>query len=63
MRNCSYYLGKAREFTAEETNFAIAVAYIGAIAIENPKLHEVLKQRLTALKEDVDGWYQFLAFS
>ena len=58
-----FYSGKAREFTSEETNFAIAVADIGAIAIENAKLHEVLKQRLAALKEDVDGWYQFLAFS
>jgi len=58
-----FYSGKAREFTSEEINFAIAVADIGAIAIENAKLHEVLKQRLAALKEDVDGWYQFLAFS
>jgi two-component system NtrC family sensor kinase len=58
-----FYSGKVRKFTPEETNFAIAVADIGAIAIENAKLHEVLKQRLAALKEDVDGWYQFLAFS
>jgi two-component system, NtrC family, sensor kinase len=58
-----FYSGKIRKFTREEMNFAIAVADIGAIAIENAKLHEVMKQRLAALKEDVDGWYQFLAFS
>lgn len=58
-----FYSSKVREFTAEELNFAVAVADIGAVAIENAKLHEVLKQRLAALKEDVDGWYQFLAFS
>jgi GAF domain-containing protein len=58
-----FYSSKVREFTLEEINFAVAVADLGAIAIENAKLHEVLKQRLAALKEDVDGWYQFLAFS
>jgi GAF domain-containing protein len=57
------YSGKVRRFTPEEMNFAVAVADMGAVAIENAKLHEVLKQRLAALKEDVDGWYQFLAFS
>jgi GAF domain-containing protein len=57
------YSGKVRKFTPEETNFAGAVADIGAVAIENARLHEVLKQRLESLKEDVDGWYQFLAFS
>jgi GAF domain-containing protein len=58
-----FYSGKVRKFSLEEMNFAIAVTDIGAIAIENAKLHEVMKQRLAALKEDVDGWYQFLAFS
>jgi GAF domain-containing protein len=52
-----------RKFTPEETNFAVAVSDLGAVAIENARLHEVLKQRLQALKEDVDGWYQFLTFS
>jgi hypothetical protein len=44
-------------------NFAIAVADIGVIAIENAKLHKVMMQRLAALKEDVVGWYELLAFS
>jgi len=58
-----FYSSKVRDFTGEELDFSVAVADIGAVAIENAKLHEVLKQRLAALKEDVDGWYQFLAFS
>ena len=57
------YSGKVRRFNPEEVKFASAVADLGAVAIENARLHEVLKQRFEALKEDVDGWYQFLAFS
>ena len=47
----------------EEIAFATTVADLGAVAIENAKLHEALKTRLEALKEDSDGWYRFLAFS
>lgn len=57
------YSGQVRHFSAEEINFAAAVADLGALAIENAKLHEALKQRLEALKEDADGWYRFLALS
>ena len=41
----------------------MAVVNLGAIAIENTKLHEALKERLEALKTDADGWYRFLALS
>lgn len=57
------YSGQVRQFSAEEINFALAVADLGAVAIENARLHEFLKQRLDALKADADGWYRFLAFS
>jgi len=57
------YSSQVRRFSAEEISFAAAVADLGAIAIENAKLHEALKQRLEALKEDADGWYRFLALS
>lgn len=57
------YSGQVRRFSAEETNFAAAIADLGAIAIENAKLHEALKQRLETLKVDADGWYRFLALS
>lgn len=55
------YSGQVRRFSAEEISFAAAVGDLGAVAIENAKLHEALKQRLETLKEDVDGWYRFLA--
>lgn len=57
------YSGQVRRFSTEEINFAAAGADLGALAIENAKLHEALKQRLEALKEDADGWYRFLALS
>ena len=56
------YSGQVRQYSMEETGFAVAVADLGAVAIENAKFHEALKQRLEALKEDVNGWYRFLAF-
>lgn len=56
------YSGQVRRFSEEETAFAMAVSDIGAVAIENAKLHEALKQRLEELKEEADGWYRFLAF-
>jgi hypothetical protein len=37
------------------------VIHFGAVAIENARLHEVLRDRLEALKEDVDGCYRFLS--
>ena len=33
----------------------------GAVAIKNVRLHEILRDRLEALKVDVDGWYRFLS--
>ncbi len=56
-----FYSGQVRRFSAEEVTFAATVADLGAIAIENAKLHEALKARLEALKEDASGWYRFLA--
>ncbi len=57
------YSAQVRRLSAEEIDFAAAVAELGAVAIENAKLHEALKERLEAMKEDVDGWYRFLALS
>jgi len=55
------YSGQVRRFVPEEISLADAVADLGAIAIENARLHEILRDRLEALKEDVDGWYRFLS--
>jgi GAF domain-containing protein len=55
------YSGQVRRFAPEEISLADAVAELGAVAIENARLHQMLKNRLEALKEDVDGWYRFLS--
>jgi GAF domain-containing protein len=55
------YSGQVRRFSPEEINLADAVADLGAVAIENARLHQMVKDRLEALKEDADGWYRFLA--
>jgi GAF domain-containing protein len=57
------YSGQVRRFSAEEISFARTVADLGAVAIENARLHELVKARLEALKEDSNGWYRFLALS
>lgn len=57
------YSAQVRRFSAEELAFASTVTDLGAVAIENARLHQVLKTRLEALKEDSNGWYRFLAFS
>jgi GAF domain-containing protein len=57
------YSGQVRRFSTEELAFATAVADLGAVAIENAKLHAALKERVEALKADSNGWYRFLALS
>ncbi len=54
------YSARVREFSQEEMDLAQFGGDMGAIAIENAKLHEALKERLETLKEDADGWYRFL---
>jgi GAF domain-containing protein len=55
------YSGNVRHFGPDEISLANAVADLGAIAIENARLHQMQQNRLEALKEDVDGWYRFLS--
>jgi len=57
------YSGQIRRFSTEELAFAAAVADLGALAIENARLHAALKERVEALKADSNGWYRFLALS
>ncbi len=54
------YSGQVRRFSEEELAFACTAADLGAVAIENARLHEALKARLDSLREDTDGWYRFL---
>lgn len=46
------YTGELRDFNAEEIGFVTAIANLGAIAIENAKLYEALKEELGDLTED-----------
>lgn len=57
------YAGELRRFGPDEIGFATTVADLGALAIENAKLHEALKQRLEALRADSNGWQRFLTLS
>ena len=55
------YSRQVRRFTPEEISLADTVADLGAIAVENARLHQMVKERMEALKEDADGWYRFLS--
>lgn len=55
------YSAQVRKFSEEEISFAAAIADLGAVAIENAKLHQALKRRMEELRQDADGWYRFLA--
>ncbi len=57
------YSAQVRVFGNEDLNFARAIADLGAISIENAKLHQYVEKRMQELKENADGWYRFLAFS
>jgi len=55
------YSAQVRKFSEEEISFATAIADLGAVAIENAKLHQALKRRMEELRQLADGWYRFLA--
>ncbi len=57
------YSAQARVFGSEDLYFARAFADLGALAIENAKLHQFVEKRMQELKASADGWYRFLAFS
>ena len=55
------YSAAPQRFTQKEINFLKAVANLGALAIENAKLYEQLKDRYEGLKQDLSEWYNFLS--
>jgi len=57
------YSDQKRNFSPEEIGLAAALVDLGAISLENAKMHQMLKERFETIKEHTDGWYQFLAFS
>jgi PAS domain S-box-containing protein len=48
------YTEELREFSTEEIGFVKAIASLGAIAIQNAKLHQALKEELGDLTEDIN---------
>jgi GAF domain-containing protein len=57
------YSAQSHRFSAEEIAMVEAVADLGAIALENARLHETLRAKYEAAREDWSGWYRFLALS
>jgi GAF domain-containing protein len=57
------YSAQPHRFTAEETALVEAIADLGGLALDNARLHEVLKEKYQAAREDWSGWYRFLALS
>ncbi|MFN8471521.1 MAG: GAF domain-containing protein [Anaerolineae bacterium] len=57
------YSSQPHRFTAEEVDFLSAIANLGAIAIENARLHQALSDKYETLKTDASGWYRFLTLS
>ncbi len=54
------YSAQPHRFSEEEVEFLEAIADLGAIAIENARLHEALSEKYEAAREDWAGWYRFL---
>ncbi len=57
------YSAQPYRFSTEEIALAEAIADLGAIALENARLHEALAEKYEAAREDWSGWYRYLALS
>jgi signal transduction protein with GAF and PtsI domain len=57
------YSSQPHRFTDEEIAFLSAIADLGAVAIENARMHEALSEKYETLKTDSAGWYRFLTLS
>jgi GAF domain-containing protein len=57
------YSKRVRRFDPHEVRFVSLVAEVGALAIENARLHHVLEERVEELGAETSGWYQFLTLS
>lgn len=56
------YSRRVRTFDANDLRFVRLVADLGALAIDNARLHQALQERVAQLGSEVDGWYRFLIF-
>lgn len=53
---------RVRSFDANDLRFVRLVADLGALAIDNARLHQALRERVAQLGSEVEGWYRFLIF-
>jgi GAF domain-containing protein len=57
------YSAQPHRFNHEEIALIEAVADLGAVALDNARLHETLREKYEAAREDWAGWYRYLTFS
>ncbi len=57
------YSAQPQRFSSEEIALVEAVADLGALAVDNARLHESLRQKYEAARDDWAGWYRYLSFS
>ncbi len=57
------YSAQRYRFNDDEIVFLKAIADLGAIAIENARLHKALNEKYEAARDDWAGWYRYLTFS
>jgi len=57
------YSKRERRFGPHEVAFVKLVAEVGALAIENARLHLALAERIEELNAETSGWYRFLSLS
>ncbi len=55
------YSSRAYRFTAEAVALASASADMGAVALENARLHETLEEKYERSRSDWSGWFRYLA--
>jgi GAF domain-containing protein len=54
------YSSQPRRFSEDEVSFLQIIASLGAIALENARLHHELARRVDSLQPDEDGWQRIV---
>jgi GAF domain-containing protein len=54
------YSSQPRRFSDDEVSFLQIIASLGAIALENARLHHELARRVDSLQPDEDGWQRIV---
>jgi len=54
------YSSQPHRFSDDEISFLQIIAGLGAIALQNARLHDELHLRVDSLQPDEDGWQRIL---